>query len=84
MLYLPVKGYPGEIRKPDFGYYRIAMNQYEKDKFKELKRWQRQMLRKPSLLNKLSKTIQSRINKWIPEKVHLAITAALKQMIRCC
>lgn len=58
------------------------MNQYEKDKFKELRRWQKQMLRKPSLLNRFSKIVQTRINKWIPEKVHLAITATLKQMIR--
>jgi len=58
------------------------MNQYEKDKLKELKLWQKQMLRNPTLLNKLSKTVQNRVNKWIPEKVHLAITATLKQMVR--
>lgn len=40
------------------------------------------MLRRPSLLNKLSKKVQTRINTWIPEKVHHAITVAIKQMIR--
>lgn len=58
------------------------MNQYEKDKIKELKLWQKQMVRRPSLFNKLSKIVQTRVNKWIPEKVHQAITTTLKQMVR--
>jgi hypothetical protein len=40
------------------------------------------MLQKPSLFNQLSKTVQVKINTWIPEKVHQAITATIKQMIR--
>lgn len=40
------------------------------------------MLRRPSLLNNLSKKIQTKINTWIPEKVHKVITVAIKQMIR--
>ena len=48
----------------------------------ELKTWQKQMLKKPSLLNNLSKKIQTKINTWIPEKVHQAITATIKQMIK--
>ena len=39
-------------------------------------------MRRPSLLNNLSKKIQTKINSWIPEKVHNAITVAIKQMIR--
>jgi len=58
------------------------MNQYEKNIYSELKRWQKEMLRNPSFLNSLSKKVQTRINKWIPEKIHVAITATLKQMIR--
>ena len=48
----------------------------------ELKKWQKQMLRKPSLINKLSKKAQTKINSFIPEKVHKAITETIKQMIR--
>lgn len=59
-----------------------VMNQYEKETYLTLKVWQKKMLRNPSLLNKLSKKIQVRINSWIPEKIHEAITVALKQMIR--
>ena len=40
------------------------------------------MLRRPSLVNKLSKKIQTKLNSYIPEKVHNAITVAIKQMIR--
>lgn len=48
----------------------------------ELNIWQKQMLSKPSLLNNLAKKMQAKINKWIPEKVHKAITATIKQMVR--
>jgi len=58
------------------------MNEYQQEILLELKAWQRQMLQKPSLFNQLSKTIQVKINSWIPEKVHQAITATIKQMIR--
>jgi hypothetical protein len=49
---------------------------------KELANWQQQMLRKPSFLNSLSKRMQTKINTWIPEKIHVAITATIKQLIR--
>lgn len=58
------------------------MTTYELLARSELKSWQARMLRRPSLLNKLSKKVQTRINTWIPEKVHHAITVAIKQMIR--
>lgn len=48
----------------------------------ELHAWQQQMMRKPSFFNNLSKKFQTKINNWIPEKVHKAITVAIKQMIR--
>lgn len=56
--------------------------QHEDDIITELLIWQKQMLKKPSLLNRLSKKLQTKINNWIPEKVHKAITATIKQMIR--
>jgi hypothetical protein len=58
------------------------MNDYEELVSTELKTWQKKMLRKPGLLNSLSKKIQTKVNSWIPEKVHNAITATIKQMIR--
>lgn len=44
--------------------------------------WKRKMTRKPTLINALSKRMQTKVNSYIPEKVHKAITTAIKQMIR--
>lgn len=40
------------------------------------------MLRKPGLMNRLSKKMQTKINNYIPEKIHKAVTTAIKQMVR--
>ncbi len=58
------------------------MDTYQKEALSQLAIWQKQMLRSPSLINKLSKRLQTKINTWIPEKVHAAITTTIKQMIR--
>ncbi|WP_210465744.1 EcsC family protein [Rufibacter roseolus] len=55
---------------------------YEEKALQELREWQQQMLREPSLLNHLARGMQQKLNSYIPEKVHKAITAAIKQMIR--
>lgn len=58
------------------------MDETQKQIRSELTAWQRQMLHRPTLINKLSKKVQVKINTWIPEKVHRAITTTIKQMIR--
>ncbi len=58
------------------------MNNYSKKVKAELSGWQRQMQRNPSALNNLTKRLQTKINKFIPEKLHNAITATIKQMIK--
>jgi hypothetical protein len=58
------------------------MNPYQQQAFSELSAWQKQMQRRPSFFNNLSKKIQTKVNTWIPEKIHKAITIAIKQMIR--
>ncbi|HEX6427111.1 MAG TPA: EcsC family protein [Niastella sp.] len=55
---------------------------YEEAMMHDLQVWQRKMMRKPGVFNRLSKSMQDKINSWIPEKVHQAITATIKQMIR--
>jgi hypothetical protein len=60
----------------------IMNDDYKKIIEKELAAWQRKMLQRPSLFNKLSKRLQTKINGWIPEKVHKAITVTIKQMIK--
>ena len=55
---------------------------YEQQAMAELGLWQKKIQRRPSLLGKLSAKVQRRINRIIPEKVHQAITATIKQMVR--
>ena len=58
------------------------MDNYQKEAFAELAMWQKNMMLNPSVLNRLAKKLQTKINNWIPEKVHQAITATIKQLIR--
>ena len=58
------------------------MNSYEKQAISELAEWQEKMKKPPSFLNRMSKGVQVRINRAIPEKVHVAITTAIREMIR--
>lgn len=55
---------------------------YEQKVIIDLELWQKRMMRRPTLAGRLSKSVQDRINKWIPEKVHKGITTTIKQMIR--
>jgi len=58
------------------------MDHYLQQASSALSAWQKQMLRRPSFFNSLSKKMQTKVNSWIPERVHKAITVTLKQMIR--
>jgi hypothetical protein len=58
------------------------MKPYEEIAWEELKIWQKKMQQSPSLMNKMSRRLQGKINSYIPEKVHNAITTAIKQMVR--
>ena len=48
----------------------------------ELEIWSEQMRKPPSLMNRVAKSVQVRMNKLIPDKVHAVITAAIKHMTR--
>ncbi|MCW3114737.1 MAG: EcsC family protein [Segetibacter sp.] len=58
------------------------MNHYEEAASRELAIWQKAMIRRPGYFNRLSKNVQDRINRIIPERVHEGITTAIKQMFR--
>jgi uncharacterized protein (DUF697 family) len=58
------------------------MQVYELQALRELQSWQKKMSKKPNLLNRLSKKIQVKLNSYIPDKIHQAITATIKQMVR--
>jgi hypothetical protein len=48
----------------------------------EFQRWKKQVSRDPSMINAFSKRLQTKVNSYIPEKVHNAITTAITQMTR--
>ncbi|WNB91437.1 EcsC family protein [Bacillus sp. NEB1478] len=58
------------------------MNTYEQHVFDELKKWEEEMTKRPTLWNKATKSIQSKINEKIPQKVHDIVTGSIKQMIK--
>lgn len=60
----------------------LPESKYEQEAIRLMKKWQQKMKRKPSLINTLSKRVQNRINRWIPEKVHQVITRTIKEMTR--
>lgn len=55
---------------------------YEELILKELKSWQKEVSSRPSMMDRLSKRMQKKVNSYIPEKVHKAITTVIQQMIR--
>lgn len=55
---------------------------YEAQALQELKSWQKKMSRRPGMMNRFSKRMQTKLNSLIPEKVHKAITVTIKQMVR--
>lgn len=58
------------------------MNYYETIAIYELKKWTLKMNKKPSLTNRLTKKMQTKVNNLIPAKAHAAITAAIKNMVK--
>lgn len=58
------------------------MKQYEQRIVREYSVWKRRVTRDPSFASKMARSAQTKINDMIPDKVHNAITATIKQMVR--
>lgn len=58
------------------------MTSYEEQAYIQLRFWQHKMKKKPSFTNRISKKVQNKINGFIPEKVHKAITVTIEKMIK--
>lgn len=56
----------------------MAESPYDQQAFRELEAWQQEMQLRPGLLANISRGVQQRINRIIPDSVHNAITAAFK------
>ena len=48
----------------------------------ELEFWKREMMKEPSLMDRLTDKIQHKINGYIPDKVHQVITTTIKTMVK--
>ncbi|GGF13844.1 EcsC family protein [Hymenobacter cavernae] len=58
------------------------MTSYEQQAAEELRQWQQKMQQRPSMLDRVARRVQTRLNALLPEKLHAAITTAIKQMVR--
>ncbi|MFA6940493.1 MAG: EcsC family protein [Clostridiaceae bacterium] len=58
------------------------MNKYEDVAYKELLNWQKNIIKKDTSINSITKGLQDKVNSIIPEKVHLVITEGIKAMVK--
>lgn len=58
------------------------MNEYELKIYEEIEEWKRKLTKRSSILNRVSKKAQTKINEKIPEKVHQVITDSLKNLVK--
>jgi uncharacterized protein (DUF697 family) len=58
------------------------MHPTEEQALTALHAWQRRMQEPPGPLDRLTRGVQTRLNNLLPDKLHQAITATIKQMVR--
>lgn len=58
------------------------MTTYESIAYGEMKKWEKEMQRRPGILSDIPKAVQNRINRAIPQKVHNVITKVFEQMTK--
>lgn len=58
------------------------MDHYQEKISIELEFWKRDMMKHPSVFNKVTNGIQKKINNYIPDKVHSVITTTIKTMVQ--
>ncbi|WP_141433129.1 EcsC family protein [Bacillus sp. 03113] len=57
------------------------MNDYKVKIHHEVLDWKRKLLRKSSYFNRISRSVQTKVNQYIPEKAHMVMTSAIKNMV---
>ncbi|MDN3671188.1 EcsC family protein [Echinicola jeungdonensis] len=55
---------------------------YEEIAFNEMNAWLKKVKKNPSIINRMATGVQHKINDYIPEKVHQAITYAVEKMVK--
>ena len=56
--------------------------EYERKVYEEIQAWQKRILKRSNLFNRMSKKAQNKINGMIPDKAHKVITEAIKNMVK--
>lgn len=56
------------------------LSEYERSVLAELAAWRQEMHQQPGMMNWAAQRLQAKINEYIPEKVHAAVTNLIKQM----
>lgn len=60
----------------------MAKDNYQQQIKYELDFWEMELMKKPSMFGNLASKVQTKINSYIPTKVHKAITVTIKQMVK--
>ncbi|QIX63037.1 EcsC family protein [Hymenobacter lutimineralis] len=55
---------------------------YDHQALPDFEAWQQRMQRKPTLLGRLTRRVQARLNALLPEKLHKALTVAIQKMVQ--
>ena len=58
------------------------MGEYEVRAYEEVLEWKRKMLKRPKMVQRMSKQLQLKINEKIPDKAHQIITDAIKNFVK--
>lgn len=58
------------------------MTDYDRHARLTLRAWQTRMRRRPGLFDGLTRGVQLRVNRLIPERLHVALTSTIKAMVR--
>ncbi|MBD8006455.1 EcsC family protein [Bacillus norwichensis] len=58
------------------------MTEYEKNIIEEIRKWSRKINKRSSLMNRISKKAQTKVNGFIPEKFHEIMTESIKNMVK--
>ncbi len=58
------------------------MNEYELKAYDEVKEWKRKLTKRSSVLNRMTKKAQIKMNEIIPEKAHQIITDSMKNLVK--
>ncbi|VEF48249.1 ABC transporter substrate-binding protein EcsC [Bacillus freudenreichii] len=58
------------------------MNEYETEVMEEVQKWTRKINKRSSLINRISKQAQTKVNGLIPEKFHEVMTESIKNIVK--